>query len=66
MVSDPYLTFVVQDLQQNGYGNIKLNITPFSDQKKRKEWIYLSSNKDGSSAKLNVSIILLNVEVTFS
>lgn len=62
-ISDPYLTFNVQDLQQNNYGSIKLNISPFTDQKKRKEWIYLSSNRDGSSAKLNVSIILLNVEV---
>jgi hypothetical protein len=49
---------------QNAYGSLKLNITPFMDQKKRKEWIYLSTSKaDGSSAKLNISIVLLTSEV---
>ena len=43
---------------------MKLNAQNFEDQKKRKQWIYLSSNKtDGLTAKLNVSVVVLYSEV---
>ncbi len=62
--NDAFITISVWDTQQHQYGNIKLNVSSFEDQKKRKEWVYLSSNKkDGTTAKLHVSIVLLNSDV---
>jgi len=36
------------------YGSIKLNVVHFEDQKKRKEWIYLSDNtREGVVVRYN-------------
>jgi len=47
------------------YGSIKLNVVHFEDQKKRKEWIYLSDNtREGVVVRLQLSIVLLKANVS--
>ena len=63
--NDKFVTVSLKDTRGVDYGSIKLNIAHFEDQKKRKEWLYLSENsRDGTVARLQLSIIYLKSNVT--
>jgi len=61
---DKFFTISLMDQRGTEYGSIKLNIVHFEDQKKRKEWIYLSDNtRGGIVVRLQLSIVLLKANV---
>ena len=61
---DKFFTVSLMDQRGTEYGSIKLNIVHFEDQKKRKEWIYLSDNtRGGIVVRLQLSIVLLKANV---
>ena len=61
---EKFFTLAIYDVQGNEYGSIKLSLAHFEDQRKRKEWIYLSDNtQEGVVVRLNLSIIFLRTNV---
>lgn len=61
---DKFFTISLRDVKGVEYGSIKLNVVHFEDQKKRKEWIYLSDNtREGIAVRLQLSIVLLKANV---
>jgi len=61
---DKFFTISLMDQRGTEYGSIKLNVVHFEDQKKRKEWIYLSDNtRGGIVVRLQLSIVFLKANV---
>lgn len=64
--TERFFTISLRDIKRTEYGSIKLNVAHFEDQKKRKEWIYLSDNsKEGVVVRLQLAIVLLKSNVLY-